>query len=104
MGSVPSAPFPLSDRNGVKLCIVAKLGVDPIPPFPKSPSVRIEVVRGGCYGEECNRAHSGIPTEELVELSPHFHLIETEPGTSGACYAVGGDLPSEDPYEFSHYY
>jgi hypothetical protein len=83
---------------------MAKLGVGPILPFPKNPSIRIEIVYGGCYGEECIRAHSGIPTEKLVELAPHFHLLEAESGTSGACYAVGGDLPPEDPFEFSHYY
>jgi hypothetical protein len=40
-------------------------------------------VYGGCYGEEGNRALSCIPTEELVERAPHFHLLETEFGTSG---------------------
>jgi len=82
---------------------MAKLRVGPILPFPTNPLIRIEVVWGGCYGEECNRAHSSVPTEELVE-QPHFHLVETESGTSGACYAVGGNLPPEDPYEFSHDY
>jgi len=78
--------------------------VGPIVPFPTNPSIRLEEVIGGCYGEECNRALSCIPTEELAELAPHFHLVETESGTSGACYAVGGGLPPENPFELSHHY
>ena len=84
--------------------IMAKLSVGPILPFPTNPSLRIELVYTGCYGEECNRAPSCIATEELAELAPHFHLIETEVGTSGACYAIDGGLPAEDRFEPSHCY
>jgi hypothetical protein len=81
---------------------MAKLSVGPILPSPTNPSLRIVIVYSGCYGEECNRAPSFIATEELAELAPHFHLIETEAGTSGACYAIDGTLPPESAFELYH--
>ena len=83
---------------------MAKLSVGSILPSPANPSLRIEVVYSGCYGEECYRAPSSLATEELAELGPHFHLIEAEAGTSGGCYAIDGSLPPEEGFEMSHYY
>jgi hypothetical protein len=54
---------------------------------PMNPSLRIEVAID-CDGSECGSAihdESG----QLEDLSPHFHLIESEIGAWTRKYAVG---------------
>ena len=58
---------------------------------PKDPFTRIEPVVD-CDGSECGCAiydHDG----NLIELPPHFHLVESEPGAWTRKYAMGGELP-----------
>ena len=79
-----------------------KLGVGPILPFPKNPSVRIDLACD-CNGEECDRVWLD-GEDEPVELPAHFHLIESEPGAETVCHAIGGELPPPSAFEPSHYY
>jgi hypothetical protein len=66
---------------------------------PTNPNLRIESAID-CDGSECGRA---VPNEDgsLIDLPPHYHLVESEPGAWTRSYAFGGDLP-EDQYEPSH--
>ena len=58
---------------------------------PADPVLRIEP-EIDCDGSECGCAL----TDEhgnLIDLPPHFHLVESEPGAWTRRYPVGGDLP-----------
>jgi len=79
---------------------MAKLGVGPILPFPKNPSIRIEPALD-CNGEECDRVWLDSE-DQPMDLPAHHYLIEFEQGAVTACYAIGGDLPPANPFEPSH--
>jgi hypothetical protein len=66
---------------------------------PKDPFTRIEPAYD-CDGSECNR---GIHDDDgtLIDLPPHFHMIETDPDGGYRCYAIDGNLP-EEVFEPSH--
>ena len=66
---------------------------------PSDPKLRIEPAID-CDGS-CGRA---LHNEDgsLVDLPPHYHLVESQVGAWTRSYAFGGPLP-EDYYESSHY-
>lgn len=66
---------------------------------PTNPVLRIEASID-CDGSECG---VGVFDENgsLLELPPHFHLIESGDGAWTRLYPVGGALP-ESLYESSH--
>ena len=79
---------------------MAKLRVNPNHLRPiTNPTIRIEDAIG-CYGEECRREFRD--GEELMELHPHFHWIESELGGAQRCYAIGDNLPP-DVYASAHH-
>lgn len=67
---------------------------------PSDPTLRIESAID-CDGSECGRAvHNDDGS--LVDLPPHYHLVESQVGAWTRNYAFGGQLP-DDIYESSHY-
>ncbi len=66
---------------------------------PTNPVLRIESAVD-CDGSECGSGWADADGV-LVDLPPHYHLVESEDGAWTRKYAVGGSLP-EDIYESSH--
>jgi len=79
---------------------MVKMTIPPFKALPRNPCIWIEKAIG-CYGEECNRVWLD-EHGELVELVPHYHLKEGEPGAATICYAIGDNLPPQDPYAPAH--
>ena len=56
--------------------------------LPTEPSVRLEPAID-CHGSIC---HIGIYDDEdgeVIDISPHFHIVENEPGVGTRSYAKG---------------
>jgi len=77
-----------------------KLDVASILPYPTDARIWIEPALD-CNGEECDRTWFDSDGQPL-DLAPHFHLMESEPGAATVCYAIDGKLPPADAYETSH--
>jgi hypothetical protein len=59
---------------------------------PTDPAMRIESAIG-CNGLECGDA---ILDEDgnLLDRSPHLHLVESQPGARTRKYPIDGELPT----------
>ena len=66
---------------------------------PIDPVVRLEPAID-CDGSECGIAVFDADGT-LIDLPPHFHLVESQNGAWTRPYAVGGSL-SESQFESSH--
>jgi hypothetical protein len=66
---------------------------------PTEPFVGLEPAID-CDGSECG---IGIHDEDgtLIDLPPHFHTVESQPGAWTRRYPIGGKLPA-DFYQPSH--
>lgn len=66
---------------------------------PKNPVLKIEIAID-CDGAECDASFHD-EDGSLIDLPPHFHLVESESGAWTRKYAVGGPLPNLH-FESSH--
>ena len=69
------------------------------PNSPDDPRIQIELAID-CDGAGCNLSFYD-DQGSLVDLPPHYHLTESQPGCGSRTYAIGGELP-EDIYEPAH--
>jgi hypothetical protein len=67
---------------------------------PTDPLLHVEPAID-CDGSECGIAIYDEQSDSLIDLPPHFHLVESQPGAWTRRYPMGGDLP-QSQFEPSH--
>jgi hypothetical protein len=58
---------------------------------PTEPLIRLEPAMD-CDGSECGIAIND-EAGNLIDLPPHYHIVESQPGAWTRNYAIGGELP-----------